>query len=204
MNSINGGNNALVVVDGLQGGNLNSLNPSDIESMEVLKDASSTAIYGSRGANGVILITTKKGKSGKPSVSLSSYYGVQSPAGLAEIQTGDQFVAFKREAFRTAGITDDNLIFNPGELSAIKDKIYVDWMREAIKDGSIQNHELSVNGGTDRTTYNMSFGAFNEKGLFRNDNFKRYNGSLGLSYKLTNDIKIGANVLYTYKNINKR
>jgi TonB-linked SusC/RagA family outer membrane protein len=202
--SLTASNDPLILVDGIPYGSTLDLNTSDIESMEVLKDASSTAIYGSRGANGVILITTKKGKSGKPSLSLSSYYGVQSPAGLAEIQTGDQFVAFKREAFRTAGITDDNLIFNPGELAAIKDKIYVDWMREAIKDGSIQNHELSVNGGNDRSTYNMSFGAFNEKGLFRNDNFKRYNGSLGLSYKLLDNVKIGANVLYTYKNVNKR
>src|SRR5436190_17259418 len=77
MNSVNGGNDALLVVDGLQGGNLNSLNPNDIESMEILKDASATAIYGSRGANGVILITTKSGKKGKPMIDYSFSYGSQ-------------------------------------------------------------------------------------------------------------------------------
>ncbi len=77
MNSINGGNNALIVVDGLQGGNLNSLNPNDIESIEILKDASATAIYGSMGANGVILITTKSGKKGKPTIDYSFNYGSQ-------------------------------------------------------------------------------------------------------------------------------
>src|SRR6185312_2551921 len=76
-NSINGGNNALIVIDGLQGGNLNSLNPNDIESIEVLKDASATAIYGSQGANGVILITTKLGRKGRPVVSYGYSYGIQ-------------------------------------------------------------------------------------------------------------------------------
>ncbi|HEX8676342.1 MAG TPA: SusC/RagA family TonB-linked outer membrane protein [Segetibacter sp.] len=202
--SLTASNDPLILVDGITYGSTLDLNTSDIESMEVLKDASSTAIYGSRGANGVILITTKKGKSGKPTVSLSSYYGTQKATGLPDIQTGDQYAAFKREAFRTAGITDDNLIFNPGELAAIKDKIYVDWMGEVLHNGSIQNHEVSVNGGNDRSTYNMSFGTYNEKGLLKNDNFKRYNGLLGLSYKLTDNIKVGANAIFTLKDNNKR
>jgi TonB-linked SusC/RagA family outer membrane protein len=202
--SLTASNAPLVLVDGVTYGTTLDLNTSDIASIEVLKDASSTAIYGSRGANGVILITTKKGRSGKASVSLSSYYGVQSPAGLPDIQTADQYVKFKREAYRTQGITDDQLIFNPGELTAIKDRIYTDWMREIIKNGSVQNHEISMNGGNERSTFNLSFGAYNEKGLLKNDNLKRYNGSIGLGYKLTDNIKIGANVIYTYKDNNKR
>jgi len=202
--SLTASNDPLILVDGIPYGAVLDLNTSDIESMEVLKDASSTAIYGSRGANGVILITTKKGRTGKPIVSLSAYYGVQSPAGLPEIQNGDQYATFKREAFRTAGITDDNKIFNPGELAAINGKVYVDWMDEVLKNGSTLNTELSIVGGNEQTSYNVSFGRYNEEGLLRNDQFKRYNGSVGLTFKLTKSIKIGANALYTYKDNDKR
>ncbi len=102
--SLTASNDPLILVDGIPYGSTLDINTSDIESMEVLKDASSTAIYGSRGANGVILITTKKGRSGKASISFSSYYGSLTPAQLPEIQNGDQYAAFKREAFRTQGI----------------------------------------------------------------------------------------------------
>lgn len=202
--SLTASNDPLILVDGIPYGSLLDINTSDIESMEVLKDASSTAIYGSRGANGVILITTKKGRSGKPIVSLSSYYGVQSPAGLPEIQNGDQYIAFKREAFRTAGITEDDKIFNPGELTAIRDKVYIDWMDEVLKNGSLHNHELSIAGGNEQSTYNLSFGRLDEDGLLRNDQFKRYNGSLGVTFKLTNTIKVGANAIYTFRDNDKR
>lgn len=202
--SLTASNEPLILVDGIPYGSTLDINASDIESMEVLKDASSTAIYGSRGANGVILITTKKGKSGKPVVSFNSYYGVQSPAGLAKIQSGDEYVKFKREAYRTQGITDDAQIFNSGELTAIQTHNYTDWMRDIIQNGLVQNNEVGVTGGNDRTVYNLSFGSYNEEGLFKNDKLKRYNGTLGLTFNLTNNIKIGANVFFTYKENNKR
>lgn len=202
--SLTASNDPLILVDGIPYGATLDLNSTDIASIEVLKDASSTAIYGSRGANGVVLITTKKGNSGKPVVSLTSYYGVQSPAGLPEIQNGEQYAAFKREAFRTAGITDDSKIFNPGELAALNIRVYTDWMREVLRNGSVRNHEISVAGGNEQSTYNLSFGNYNEQGLLRNDDFRRYNGSLGLSFRLTPAVRVGANAIYTFKDNNKR
>lgn len=202
--SLTASNDPLILVDGISYGSSLDLNATDIASVEVLKDASSTAIYGSRGANGVILITTKRGKSGKPMITLSSFYGPQSPAGLAKIQTGDQFAAFKREAFKTAGITDDNLIFNPGELDAIKNRTYTDWQQTLIKDGWLLNNELGISGGTEKSTFNMSFGNYREHGLFKNDDLNRYNGSLGLNYQLFENVKIGVNGIYTFKNNNQR
>ena len=117
--SLSASNAPLILLDGIPYGSAEGINPSDIASIDVLKDASSTAIYGTRGANGVILITTKSGKAGKTKISFNTYYGLQDAAGLADIQTGDEYVKFKREAFRTRGITDDTAIFNPAELEAI-------------------------------------------------------------------------------------
>src|SRR5690606_14521872 len=90
-NTINFSTEPLVVIDGLMGGNLNTLNPNDIQSIDVLKDASSTAIYGSRGANGVVIVTTKKGASGTPKISYDSYVGVKAPARLPELMSSEQF-----------------------------------------------------------------------------------------------------------------
>ncbi len=202
--SLNASNEPLILVDGITYGSALEINPADIESVEVLKDASATAIYGTRGANGVILVTTKKGKAGKVQVSLNSYYGSQSNSGLANIQTGSEYAAFKREAFRTQGITDDAAIFNPEELAAINSGKFVDWMGLAIKDGSVQNHEININGGTDRTTVSLTAGVYDEQGLFLNDNLRRYNGSLSLGYRLLDNLKVGSKLFYTLRDNNRR
>ena len=202
--SLNASNEPLILVDGITYGSALEINPADIESVEVLKDASATAIYGTRGANGVILVTTKKGKAGKVQVSLNSYYGSQSNSGLAKIQTGQEYAAFKREAFRTQGITDDAAIFNPEELAAINSGQFVDWMRLAIKDGSVQNHEINISGGTDRTTISLSAAVYDEQGLFENDNLRRYNGSLAVGYRLLDNLKVGSKLFYTFRDNNRR
>lgn len=202
--SLNASNEPLILVDGIPYGSALELNPADIQSIEVLKDASATAIYGTRGSNGVILVTTKKGQSGRVQVSLSTYYGSQSNAGLAKIQTGDEYAAFKREAFKTQGITDDAAIFNPDELAAINSRQYVDWMREVIKDGSVQNHELSITGGSEKTTFSLSAGVYDEQGLFKNDDLRRYNGSVGIGYSLLSNLKIGTKLFYTFRDNNRR
>jgi len=202
--SLNADNGPLILVDGISYGSTLDVSPSDIESIEVLKDASSTAIYGSRGANGVILVTTKKGKSGKAVISFNSYYATQNPSGLPDIQTGEEYVAFKREAYRTQGITDDTKIFNADELTGIKNNEYTDWMRECLTNGFVQNNELNITGGNEKTTFNLSAGVYNEHGLLKNDKFKRYNGSIGLTHSLLSNLKVGANVLYSYKDNDKR
>ncbi len=202
--SLNASNEPLILVDGIPYGSALEINPSDIESVEVLKDASATAIYGTRGANGVILVTTKKGKSGRVQVALNSYYGAQSNSGLAKIQTGAEYAAFKREAFRTQGITDDAAIFNPEELAAINNRQFVDWMGLAIKDGSVQNHEINISGGNEKTTVSLSAGVYDEQGLFKNDDLRRYNGSLSVGYRLRENVKVGAKLFYTFRENNRR
>lgn len=202
--SLNASNEPLILVDGIPYGSALEINPSDIESVEVLKDASATAIYGTRGANGVILVTTKKGKSGRVQVALNSYYGAQSNSGLAKIQTGAEYAAFKREAFRTQGITDDAAIFNPEELTAINNRQFVDWMGLAIKDGSVQNHEINISGGNDKTTISVSAGVYDEQGLFKNDQLRRYNGSLSVGYQLLDNLKVGSKLFYTFRDNDRR
>lgn len=202
--SLNASNEPLILVDGIPYGSALEINPSDIESVEVLKDASATAIYGTRGANGVILVTTKKGKSGRVQVALNSYYGAQSNSGLAKIQTGAEYATFKREAFRTQGITDDAAIFNPEELTAINNRQFVDWMGLAIKDGSVQNHEINISGGNDKTTISVSAGVYDEQGLFKNDKLRRYNGSLSVGYRLLDNLKVGSKVFYTFRDNDRR
>ncbi|MEA5403824.1 TonB-dependent receptor [Arcicella sp. DC2W] len=198
--SLSASNSPLILVDGVPySASALEINPSDIKTMVVLKDASSTAIYGTRGANGVILITTNSGASGKTRISFSSYYGVQDNAGLGAIQNGEEYAAFKREAFRTRGITDETAIFNPEELDAIKNRKFVDWRGEILKKGSIQNHEISLSGGSEKTTFNISFGAYGEKGLFKNDQLTRYNGSVGVNHQLFQNVKIGSKIFYTYR-----
>jgi TonB-dependent starch-binding outer membrane protein SusC len=184
------------------------INPNDIQSMEVLKDAASTAIYGSRGANGVILITTKRGTSGQPKISFNSYYGIQSLTGYADIMTGPEFVALRRESRRTAGLwsseADDSKIFDPVQLANYQNGIWTDWAKELLGTGSQQNYQIGISGGSEKTTYYFSLEYFNEKGLLKNDQLKRYSGRLMLEQRLAKPLKVGVNMLYTLKDNDRR
>jgi TonB-linked SusC/RagA family outer membrane protein len=202
--SLNASNAPLILVDGISYGSTLDINPSDIESIEVLKDASSTAIYGTRGANGVILITTKKGKSGKTKISLNTYIGSTQVVGQPNIMTGEEYVALKREAYRTAGITDDSRIFAPMELEYIKKGYYTEWGDLALQKGFVQNYELNVAGGNDKTSISFSLGYMGEKGLFKKEGQERINFRLSADHAIANNLKVGANVLYTYKDNDKR
>lgn len=124
--SISGSNNPLIIIDGYMGGRLEDLNPNDIESMEVLKDASATAIYGSQGANGVIIVTTKKGTAGKMKISYNGFYGVNGLTPFPAVRTGEDYMKLRREAWRTQaerdGVpmwTDDQIFANDGEWAAL-------------------------------------------------------------------------------------
>lgn len=160
--SLNASNAPLIMVDGVAYGSTLDINPSDIESIEVLKDASSTAIYGSRGANGVILITTKRGSAGKTNVSFNAYFGPQMAVGLADIMNAEQYAALKREAYRTQGITDDNSIFTANELQGLKNHEYLDFQDMCVNTGFVQNYEVSVNGGNEKTQVNFSLGYYKQ------------------------------------------
>ena len=220
--SINADNSPLILVDGVEYGTNIDLNASDIESMEVLKDASSTAIYGTKGANGVIIITTKRGKSGKTKVNFNAQASFVSPTFIPEIMYGDREVQRLVDAAQykdnvTSGQWDaitkkpedvlngtptNNLPFST--LEVYQDKSYTDWADLVLQNGFTQNYELSVSGGSDKTNFNLSVGYRNEKGILKRDQLKRYNGKINLDHKITDWAKVGTSILFTHRDHDRR
>jgi len=197
-------NRPLFILDGFQVEGIDAVNPNDIESIEILKDASSTAIYGAQGANGVVIVTTKKGAAGRVRINYDAFYGVNS-FDFPKARTGEDYLRLRREAARTAGITDDAAIFDaPGELAAIQAGQFVDWLDLVVRDGSQQSHNISVNGGSDKTTIFGSAGYFKEEGMLRGNDFNRYNLRLNIDQKLANWAKVGANTQVVYSRTNNR
>ncbi len=206
--SLNADNGPLVVVDGMIYSSTLDVNPNDIASVEVLKDASATAIYGTLGANGVVLITTKKGRSGKSKVSVNSYYSLQTLGGYADIMSGPEWVQLRRESRRTVGEwsspADDANIFNPTQLENFQNGIWTDWADQLLGTGSQQNHQVSVSGGSEKTTYYFSMEYFREEGLLQNDNLDRYSGRLTVDHKVLDNLKVSSNIMYTMKDHDRR
>ena len=193
--SISAGNDPLYVVDGfpLMNGSLNEINANDIASMEVLKDASATAIYGSRGSNGVIMITTKTGAKDSKSLTLNANYGFQMPGRLVETMNHEQFVDFINSAYMNSkGIT----IYNDENPAP---NIHTDWQRETIKSSSpVQDYSISLNGTSGDTQYMMSGGVYLQDGLLSNYDYNKYTFRTNLQHKFNNFIKLGTHMQYTY------
>jgi len=203
--SINGDNTPLFVIDGMQGGSYSDLNPGDIESIEVLKDASSTAIYGSQGANGVVIITTKKGSAGKTKVSYDGYYGINGIVDYPAPLTGDAYLKFVREGKIAAGTySTDEAMFNEDVWAAIQAKQWVNWVDLLLRDGSQENHSVSLSGGDDKTKIFMSVNFFKEVGMLSNDNMKRYSYRTNIDHQINNWAMIGMNTQLTYSDRNSR
>ncbi|WP_229971975.1 SusC/RagA family TonB-linked outer membrane protein [Pontibacter harenae] len=192
----------LVVIDGIPGGDLDILNPNDIETISVLKDAASSSIYGVRGANGVILVTTKKGNKGTPAISYNGYVGFQTPTALPEFLGSPEYMELLNEAQRNVGrnptYTDEDIeIARNGS-----DPNYfanTNWIDEIYKSHAPQlNHNVSVNGGADNLNYYLSYGYLNEGGLVEGDNFKgmRHNVRAKLSTTLLDRLQINSNIGY--------
>ncbi|MBA4851065.1 TonB-dependent receptor [Emticicia sp. BO119] len=163
---------------------LTFLNPQDIESIDVLKDASATAIYGSRGANGVILITTKKGKAGFSTITYSGSVGISKMARALPVFTADEF----RTQVKAVGGTLDDLGGN------------TDWQKEVTQTAITQNHNISLGGGADKLTYYGSFGIQNQEGILKNSNLNRYTGRINISQKFLDDrltVDVNLNATYT-------
>lgn len=185
-NSIGASNKPLLVVDGISyDGSISDINPQDIASIDILKDATSAAIYGSRASNGVILITTKKGVVGKPVISYSGSYGIQKIANLPDILTPDQFYQFKQTREPGAMTLSEQAIYDS--------RHFADWLGLATRTGSRQQHTLSVRGGTERVKYYVSADYLGVKGIAVNDNFKRASLRANLSLKVTNWLTYGTN-----------
>lgn len=199
--------NPLFIIDGVQGGSYADLNPADIESIDVLKDASSTAIYGSLGANGVVIITTKKGKEGKINVSYSGHYGVNGWVDYPKPRIGKDYLNLRREAYRTVGEwnspADDANVFDAQEVVAFQNNQWVDWLDLLVRNGYQQNHNVTLSGGNDKMRSFVSLNYFNEEGILKNDNINRYSLRANLDYTVNKWIKAGANMQVTYSENNR-
>ncbi len=192
--SINASNNPLYVIDGIPTDvNINDFNPNDIESMEVLKDASSVAIYGSRGANGVILITTKRGKEGKAVISYDGYYGIKKAKKDLNLMNGEQFAQYSRVARGIAAndASKDNTFFSTLESDNLKNGIETDWLDLILRDGKQQQHQISASGGNQNTTYYLSGAFYDEKGVMQLSDYQRYSFRVNLESNLTKKLRVG-------------
>lgn len=196
--SITQDNSPLYVVDGfpMEDGMNNSINPADIESINILKDASASAIYGARGANGVVMITTKKGKAGLPVIAFNSYYGVQKVAKKMEMMEPYEFVKYQMELNPT--IAAQTYLSNGKTLDSYKDTRGIDLQDHIYQGAPMQNYSLSLRGGTELTKYAISGNIFNQKGIVVNSGFQRYQGRLNLDQTINKNIKTGINVNYSY------
>jgi len=199
-NSINAGTGPYIVVDGIpiskSGGSLNDINPGDIESMEILKDASATAIYGTNGANGVILITTKHGKDGKPSVSYNGYVGFENFAHKMDYCNGAQITQrYKDYVAQNPGETMYNdFVKNQGEAAAQAAGQETDWLYGLVSQtGIIHDHNVTVNGGAEKVKYFISGDYMDQKGVLKGFNYKRYSLRMNIDADVTDYLKIGTN-----------
>ncbi|WP_282055912.1 SusC/RagA family TonB-linked outer membrane protein [Maribacter luteus] len=173
--SIGASSAALIVVDGFVGATLPQ--PSDIESIEVLKDASATAIYGSRGANGVILVTTKKGKSGRMMIEINSSYSTQNITQQIDLLNASQFAAYRK-------------VINPSYVQGPAD---MDWQDLIYRTGSVSNHQLSFSGGNENMNYYVSGNYFNQKGVIINSGFERFSFISNVNVQASKRLKLGFN-----------
>ncbi len=185
--------NPLYVVDGVFVDNIDFLSPSDVEELTVLKDASASAIYGVRAANGVILITTKKGKSGIPVVSYDSYVGIQVPVNILKMATKDQYVTLLNEAY-------ENI---PGYIP--KDPANyptsTDWYQELVRPAGINNHNIDITGSTDKTSYSLGGNFIYQNGIMEaQNNFQRYNIRGRVDQQVNKYLKIGINTIISNYN----
>ncbi len=222
--TINAGNQPLYVVDGVpintgsyaqlgfgngQTNALNDINPNDIESIDVLKDAAATAIYGSRASNGVILVTTKKGKAGKTNVDFDYYTGFQNATKKIAALTGPQYVQLFQDevtnrystligttayptlaALITNGLGRGTLVGDPSTYPT------TNWQDQVFRTAPISNYDISINGGNDKTRFNLAGGFFDQSGIIKGSDYKRVNFRLNLDHNINDKIKVGVNTSF--------
>lgn len=225
--SFNASNDPLYVVDGMPlTTGIEAINPSDIESIDVLKDASATAIYGARGANGVIIVTTKKGKEGRVQVDYNGYVGVQTVAKKMDIMDGAEWVESMREAYRATGLYksdvasaeedakmprlaadpyslqsvlmayDENGNYDPSKVRSF------DWLGETLHN-RIHNHNLNIRGGSNKTQYSISSSYLYNDGVIKNRDYEKYTVRMNLDQKIGKIMKVGLQTQYMHSFENK-
>jgi len=205
--SLQAGNEPLYVIDGFPvysgdgfgqtGGNaqisgLSSINPSDIESIEILKDAAATAIYGARAANGVVLITTKSGKKGQDLISIEANYGVQQVAKKIDVMNAQEYAVLVNEAYTNDGLAP---WFNEQRMAEIASMGKgTDWQDLVFRNAITQNYLLNFSGGDEKTTYSISGNYLNQEGVIINSDFERFSLRLNLDRKIKNNFKVGTHI----------
>jgi TonB-linked SusC/RagA family outer membrane protein len=192
--TIYGNTGVLYVVDGVWYDDINFLNPADIENISVLKDASSQSIYGIRAANGVVLVTTVRGKKGDATINYNGTVGVQSVTNAVEMTNATEYATAVNQLYSLLNAPPLFANTNLGEGT--------DWYDVALRNAMITNHQFSVNGGTDKSTYNFSLGYLNQDGIVKNNNYKRYTSRLSSEFQVFEPLKIGYNVTGTYSKSN--
>ncbi len=191
-NSIKASNNPLIVVDGIPyEGNIRDINPNDVLSIEILKDASSAAIYGSRGANGVILVTTKEGTEGKMTVSYDGYYSAQRYVDLPEIMDGAEFYDFKMTRLPSMMTLEEKAIYEAGT--------WENWYDLLLRNGNAHQHNLAVSGGTQNSKYYISGGFYDVKGLTVNDDYLRLTNRINVETKIKSWLTLGTRTQFSFE-----
>jgi len=196
--SLTGSNDPLLVVDGFPYfGSVNDLNVDDIANIDILKDASATAIYGSQGSNGVLIITTKKGRVGKPVVGYNVSMGWSEVMDKFPLFNASEFYAFKSEARYGASNATAPAQFTPAELAGQAAGTNTDWQSTLYRKGFIQNHDLNLSGGTDQTQYGLGLSYLSQEGVIPLVDFSRYSLRATIDQKIGKRVKIGLNTMNT-------
>jgi TonB-linked SusC/RagA family outer membrane protein len=208
--SINAGNEPLYVIDGMliisdngqtnAGGiagaglnGLSSINPSDIERIEILKDASATALYGSRGSNGVVLITTKRGKTGKSSVTFDNYYGLQNVSKKLELLNGQEFANYMNNFSKDANLPLDVRYLIPEKIGK-----GTDWQDAIFQQALVQSYQLGILGGSEHGQFSLSGGYFKQQGVILNSDFERYSVRSNVDHQVSDRFKVGSSISVSY------
>jgi TonB-linked SusC/RagA family outer membrane protein len=208
--SLTASNDPLYVLDGIpMAGGIGDLSPADIESIEVLKDASATAIYGSRGANGVVLITSRRGQAGNTRVTYDTYAGRQEVSRKIEVFGPEEYANYKRESYRTAGLykcggvvsqavcpEGDAVTFYAEEIAAMKNGTFTDWQDLITRDGSLVEHRLGVQGGNDRAQYAVSGELQKQIGVVLSQAYDRKQMRVNIEAQAKERFRIGGSALY--------
>jgi TonB-linked SusC/RagA family outer membrane protein len=187
--TIYGNTGVLYVVDGVWYDDISFLNPADIANISILKDASSQSIYGIRAANGVVLVTTVRGKKGDATINYNGYVGIQSVTNAVEMTNATEYATAVNELYDLIGSDPLFANTNLGEGT--------NWRDVVLRDAMVTNHQLSVNGGSEKSTYNLSLGYLNQDGIVKNNNYKRYTARLSSDFQLLEPLKVGYNVTGT-------
>ncbi|MDR2914621.1 MAG: TonB-dependent receptor [Tannerella sp.] len=202
LSSINNNSGPLYVIDGIPTtADMNDLNPSDIEKIDVLKDASATAIYGSRGANGVIIVTTKRGKEGRFSIQYDGNVGFRVASNLPDMMNGEEYVQFRTDLYNNMGRSTDRSnadFFTADEWAIIDNGNYTDWIDLVLRTGLQTSNTVTASGGDEKGTFSIGLGQLKEEGTIHGQDYNRYNMHLNVNRKFLNVWEAGGSLYFTH------